>query len=113
MRNLVFGDIGHFFNVFVQDNLGYDIILGQPWRAQMLCGLQCNRDGSETITVESWDGEKKLESVCVRADDKRHIMNLRSTIGKPQKAWVDVLTRQFGPGWTIDDLAEAGNSTDF
>ena len=66
------GDIGGKFQVFVQDNLGHDLILGQTWRAPMRNILKCRQDGTEAAIITAMDDSHSLEVKCVERNDPRH-----------------------------------------
>jgi hypothetical protein len=87
---LIVADVSEIVHVFVQDNLGYGIILGQNWRAQTRNVLRCNTDGSETTTIRAHDG-RVLEIPCVRADDVVNQVTLRLPPGEHRDAWVENL----------------------
>ncbi|KAG5462733.1 MAG: hypothetical protein BJ554DRAFT_3778 [Olpidium bornovanus] len=64
-------------NVFVSPTLGYDLILGQPWRAKLRYTSIWKDDGSEVKCVSSLDGEQTVQFRVVSPTDDRHRVYLK------------------------------------
>ena len=81
--------VGHFasrHNLFVQDTIGYPLLLGQPWRARLRYASLWRSDGTEVGQVISPDGEKVIRFMVVQANDQRHrrSLNHRATSHTPE-----------------------------
>ncbi|KAG5463051.1 MAG: hypothetical protein BJ554DRAFT_2114, partial [Olpidium bornovanus] len=63
---LVVTNIPSRHNVFMQDQLGYNIILGQPWHVAVKCRQHCREDGTEVVTITDSRMDKEMEVMVVR-----------------------------------------------
>ncbi|KAG5459659.1 MAG: hypothetical protein BJ554DRAFT_8392, partial [Olpidium bornovanus] len=77
-----FSGIRFTVNVFLQEKLGYSVILGQTGRALLRCVQECRTDGSETLTIRSLDDRERREVTTVRVSDSRHKPDLKSEKGE-------------------------------
>lgn len=64
-------------HLFIQQTLGYDIILGQPWRARLRYTSQWEDDGTEIGQVTSLDGVKRVRFHVVDPADPKHRVYLQ------------------------------------
>ena len=83
---LVVGNFASRHNLFVQDTIGYPLLLGQPWRARLRYASLWRSDGTEVGQVISPDGEKVIRFMVVQANDQRHrrSLNHRATSHTPE-----------------------------
>ena len=70
--SLVIGDFSSRHNLFVQNTIGYPLLLGQPWRARLRYASLWRGDGTEVGQVMSPDGERVLRFTVVQKSDQRH-----------------------------------------
>ena len=67
-------------HLFVQDEIGYPLVLGQPWRARLRYSSGWKEDGSEMGQVTSPDGEKTVRFSVVNPADERHRLYLKKKL---------------------------------
>ena len=89
IANVALG-IGNFttkHHVFVQETVGYPLVLGQPWRARLRYTSAWRADGGEMGQITSPDGERTVRFTVVdRSDEGGHRAYLRK---RPKAAPLD------------------------
>ena len=83
--SLVIGDFSSRHNLFVQNTIGYPLLLGQPWRARLRYASLWRGDGTEIGQVMSPDGERVLRFTVVQRSDPRHRCQLSH---RPDRAYL-------------------------
>ena len=64
-------------HMFIQDEIGYPLVLGQPWRARLRYASSWRVDGGEIGRITSPDGERTVQFSVVNPVDERHRMYLK------------------------------------
>lgn len=93
---LVVSDFQTRHNIFVRPTLGYDLILGQPWRAKLRYTSIWKDDGSEVGRVSSLDGEQTVQFRVVSPTDHRHRVYLKYRGAEPPPGLAERL-QDLGP----------------